>query len=224
MDTLNNYEVLLFDLDGTLTDPKEGITKSVQYALRKMDIDEDNLDNLTPFIGPPLQVTFDEIYQFNEQQIKEALQFYRQRFIEKGMYENEVYEGIPELLHQLTNAGYQLAIATSKPTVFAEQILHHFKLHHYFDCIMGSELDGTRTSKGAVIEEIIKQLKLENIAQCVIIGDRSHDIIGANENDMPSIGVTFGYGSRQELEKAGATHIIDSVSEFKNLFSRISHT
>ncbi|ATP41614.1 phosphoglycolate phosphatase [Solibacillus sp. R5-41] len=221
---MSNYEVILFDLDGTLTDPKEGITKSVQYALGKLDIVVDNLDNLTPFIGPPLQVTFKELYQFNEQQIADALMFYRQRFQEKGMYENKVYEGVPEMLKQLKTAGYQLAIATSKPTVFAEQILNHFELHHYFDCIMGSELDGTRTSKGAVIEEIIHQLKLDNVKQCVMIGDRLHDIIGANENNMPSIGVTFGYGSRQELEMAGATHIIDSVLEFKNLFSRVPIT
>lgn len=212
---MQKYSVILFDLDGTLTDPKEGITKSVHYALKKMGIEVKNSEELTPFIGPPLQESFKTYYDMNDQQVQEALHYYRERFKEKGMFENEVYTGIAELLTALSAQGLKLAVATSKPTVFAEAILHHFNLHHFFNCIVGSELDGTRTAKAEVILEVMKQLHLSSADGCVMIGDRSHDIIGANENNMDSIGVTFGYGSRNELEQVGATYLVENVASIE---------
>ncbi|MGA3601915.1 HAD hydrolase-like protein [Lysinibacillus agricola] len=148
---MKKYSVVLFDLDGTLSDPKIGITKSVQYALQKADIEVSDLDELESFIGPPLQVSFHEIYGFNDAQIEQAISNYRERFKERGMFENKLYENIPALLADLKQLGYILAIATSKPTLFAEQILKYFNLEHFFDLVAGSNLDGTRSAKGEII-------------------------------------------------------------------------
>lgn len=213
---MHKHRVVLFDLDGTLTDPKEGITKSVQYALSKINIWEADLDALEPFIGPPLQVTFKELYGLNDSQIHQAISYYRERFKEKGMFENQVYQGIPQLLEMLRHTGYELAVATSKPTVFATAILEHFKLDQYFTCIVGSNLDGTRSAKGEVIEEALRQMSVVNRENCMMIGDRLHDMVGAAQNNIESIGVTYGYGTFEELEEAGATIIAGSVDELRN--------
>ena len=212
------YSTILFDLDGTLTDPKEGITKSIQYALNKMGIVENDLEKLTPFIGPPLLPSFMEFYHFSEEEANQTLQFYRERFSVTGLFENEVYEGIEELLKNLKQSNYRLAVATSKPTVFAKRILDYFELSPYFEVIVGSELDGTRTAKGEVIAEVLKQMNIENKDDCVMIGDRKHDLIGASENAIDSIGVTYGYGSQQELEEANATYIVHSVGSLSVIF------
>ena len=212
------YSTILFDLDGTLTDPKEGITKSIQYALNKMGIVENDLEKLTPFIGPPLLPSFMEFYNFSEEEANQTLQFYRERFSVTGLFENEVYEGIEELLKNLKQSNYRLAVATSKPTVFAKRILDYFELSPYFEVIVGSELDGTRTAKGEVIAEVLKQMNIENKDDCVMIGDRMHDLIGASENAIDSIGVTYGYGSQQELEEANATYIVHSVGSLSVIF------
>jgi phosphoglycolate phosphatase len=212
------YNTILFDLDGTLTDPKEGITKSIAYALNKMDIPSPTLDELTPFIGPPLVTSFKEYFQMNEEEAQTALQFYRERFSTKGLYENVVYDHIDDLLNHLKQSGYKLAIATSKPTVFAEIILKHFALYDYFDAVVGSELDGSRSLKGEVIAEVLRILKVTNKESCVMIGDRKHDVIGAAQNGIDSIGVTYGYGSQKELEDANATYIVHSVKSFHIIF------
>ena len=214
------YTYILFDLDGTLTDPKEGITKSIQYALNKMGIIENDLDKLTSFIGPPLLQSFVEFYSFSEDEASQALQFYRERFAVTGLFENEVYEGIEKLLKDLNKLNYRLAVATSKPIVYAKQILDFFNLSKYFEVIVGSELDGTRSAKGDVIEEVLKQMKIEKKDQCVMIGDRKHDLIGASENGIDSIGVTYGYGSQQELEDANATYIVHSVDSLSIIFGK----
>ncbi len=213
------YSTILFDLDGTLTNPKEGITKSIQYALNKMGVVENDIEKLTTFIGPPLLTSFMDYYNFTEQEAEQVLQFYRERFAVTGLYENKVYAGIEGLLKQLKQSNYRLAVATSKPTVFAMQILNHFKLSEYFEVIVGSELDGTRSAKGGVISEVFKQMNIQDKAQCVMIGDRKHDLIGAKENGIDSIGVTYGYGSLSELEEADATYIIHSVSSLAIIFS-----
>lgn len=213
------YSIILFDLDGTLTDPKEGITKSIQYALNKMGIIENDLEKLTPFIGPPLLQSFMEVYNFSEEEANQTLQFYRERFSVTGLFENEVYEGIEELLSNLKQSNYRLAVATSKPTVFAKRILDHFELSQYFEVIVGSELDGTRTAKGEVIAEVLKQMNIEeDKVHSVMIGDRKHDMIGALENGIDCIGVTYGYGSQEELNKANATYIVHSVGSFSIIF------
>lgn len=203
---------ILFDLDGTLTDPKIGITKSVQYALERFGIHVDDLDLLEPFIGPPLMEGFSSIYQFEEEQCKQAISYYREYFSEQGIYENTVYPGIIELLQQLKKEDHQLFVATSKPTVFAEIIIKHFEMSSYFDFIGGSNLDGTRSSKGDVIRYVMDQHGLKQ-EQSVMIGDRKHDIIGAHQNQIPSIAVEYGYGSREELLGSQPTVICGTVKE-----------
>ena len=202
---MKKYEIILFDLDGTLSDPKVGITTSVQYGLRKMGIDEEDLQKLECFIGPPLQVSFTEYYGFDERQCKQAIEFYRERFTKTGMYENELYDGIKWLLERLRVEGKKLVIATSKPTVFAVAILKYFKIEGYFDLVVGSQLDGTRSAKAEIIQYILEQYIDYNKETFIMIGDRKHDIIGANLNDIDSIGVTYGFGSSEELEKENAT-------------------
>ncbi|MDA1640942.1 HAD family hydrolase [Bacillus cereus group sp. TH177-1LC] len=191
------YTTYLFDLDGTLTDPKEGIVNSVLYALKKVGIEELHISELDSFIGPPIQQSFVERYNMNEGEVERAVFYFREYLKQRGLLENNVYEGIPNLLKQLKDTGNRLFIATSKPTIFAEQVIEHFQLTNYFEGINGSNLDGTRIKK----EEI------------VMIGDRKHDIIGANHNEIASIGVLYGYGSETELTEVGATHIVNDVKE-----------
>lgn len=212
---MSNYRILLFDLDGTISDPKEGITKSVQYALQKMGINEPDLEKLTPFIGPPLQVSFKEFYGFSNDQTDQAIAYYRERFKEKGMFENVLYEGIPALLAKLKDDGYRLAIATSKLTSFSEEILRYFKIQHFFEVIVGSNLDGTRSDKADVISYLLDYYNDYVRADMVMIGDRKYDIIGAQINNIESIGVTYGYGSKEELTAAKATYIVHSIDELQ---------
>ncbi|MBG9456614.1 5'-nucleotidase [Lysinibacillus sphaericus] len=219
---MKKYSVVLFDLDGTLSDPKVGITKSVQYALQKIGIVEENLNKLETFIGPPLQVSFREIYGLDDVRIQQAIAYYRERFIQIGLYENNLYENIFSLLEYLQKEGYQLAIATSKPTVFAEQILQYFNIEHFFELVAGSNLDGTRSAKGEVITFAREHFNEANNDQFIMIGDRKYDIVGAHENQMDSIGVTYGYGSLDELTDAQATYIVENVNELQEFFNRLN--
>ncbi|BCG60161.1 HAD family hydrolase [Paenibacillus sp. URB8-2] len=213
-----NFSHILFDLDGTLTDPKLGITKSVQYALAKFGIFEDDLDRLEPFIGPPLAHSFQEFYGFSEADAWQAVQYYREYFADRGIFENELYPGIPELLSMLTQRQAVLIVATSKPLVFAEKILKHFKLEHFFHAVVGSGLDGTLSDKSEIIKHILEQEDLE-AAGAVMIGDRKHDIIGAHNNGISSIGVLYGYGSEAEMEAIGPTDCIHTVQELYEAFA-----
>lgn len=200
----------LFDLDGTLTDPKTGITKSIAYALNAFGIHVADLDALTHFIGPPLQDSFRAAYHFTPAEVERAISKYREYFSENGIFENAVYDGVTEALESLKENGATMAIATSKPTVFAQRIAEHFDLLQYFDLVAGSELDGTRSRKGDVIRYALGIVDPGRSKAAVMIGDREHDIVGAYENGMESIGVTWGYGSRAELEAARATWIVES--------------
>lgn len=211
---------LLFDLDGTLTDPKDGITKSVQYALRKFGIEEE-CENLISFIGPPLLDSFMEFYGFDIDKAELAIKYYRERYSTIGLFENNVIEGIQEVLSKLKDHGYIMAVATSKPTHFAIPICEKFKLSEYFDLIIGSELDGTGTRKSDVIFEVLKQLDAIP-GQAVMVGDRKHDIIGAKETGTISIGVTFGYAEECELEKAGADFIVKTPAELLDCILKIN--
>lgn len=211
-----NYSTIMFDLDGTLTDPKTGITKSVQYALAKFGIMQDDPDVLAPFIGPPLMNSFIELYQFSDMEAKTAVEYYREYFIEKGMYENEVYPGVRELLQRIKEQNSTLIVATSKPEVFAKQILEYFQLAPFFDHICGSQLDGTLSDKSELIQSIL-QSKQVNKTDAVMIGDRKHDIIGAHRNGIASIGVTYGYGSQEELEDIRPTVIVNTVTELSKV-------
>ena len=209
------YTTFLFDLDGTLTDPKEGIVNSVIYALRKMGIDEQDDKKLLSFIGPPIQHSFASIYSMDEKQVTEAVTYYREYFQDKGMFENHVYEYIPSVLEDLKNAGKRLFVATSKPTLFAKQILEYFQLAHYFEEIVGSNLDGTRIAKTDIIQHILHTYHDLEKGHVVMVGDREHDIIGARQAGIHSIGVLYGYGSKEELVTAKATHIIEEVENIK---------
>ena len=171
-------QYLLFDLDGTLTDPMVGITSSVQYALEKFGIHVKYLKDLIPFIGPPLDDSFQEFYGLSKEDAGKAVVYYREYFAPKGIFENEVYPGIPEMLSRLVEAGFTLIVATSKPAVFAKQILEHFGLSDYFSFVGGSELDGTRKRKAEVIGYILETCEIKP-QDAIMIGDRKHDIEGA---------------------------------------------
>lgn len=207
-------KVILFDLDGTITDPKIGITKSFQYALQHFGIQVDNLDALEPVIGPPLKKSFSEFYHLPEEQIESAIEKYRERFSTVGLYENEIYDGMENLLKELSEAGYILEIASSKPTVFVEKICEHFKIKQYFTHIVGSFLDGRRGEKEEVVEEAIR-LSKATPDHIIMVGDRIYDVIGAHKKGIAVIGVSYGYGGRQELEEAGADVIVDTVAQLR---------
>ncbi|MGB3260040.1 HAD family hydrolase [Paenisporosarcina sp.] len=214
---MEKYKIILFDLDGTLSDPKIGITKSVQYALRKMGIIETDLNKLDCFIGPPLQTSFAENYNFNKENMEIAIDFYRERFKEKGMFENNLYPYIPTLLKSLKELDLTLVVATSKPTVFSEQILKYFNIDEYFDLVVGSNLDGTRAAKTEIIQYILDQYDEHELEDFIMIGDREHDIIGANNNGIDSIGVAYGYGTLQELNHSNPTYMVKNVEQLKEI-------
>lgn len=209
------YKYILFDLDGTLTDPREGITKSVQYALAKMGIEEPDLKKLEPFIGPPLVDSFQEFYGFSLEDAKKATSFYREYFTVKGLYENELFDGVPQMLQSLKENGQVVAIASSKPEPFVQRILDNFEISRYFDYVCGSTLDETRTKKEEVIEELLRRMNLseEEKKQMLMVGDRRHDVEGAACFGIPCLGLSLGFAAEGELEKAGAVEIVDSIRE-----------
>ena len=210
------YKYILFDLDGTLTDPYLGITQCVQYALNAYGIKDEPLEKLKKFIGPPLKNSFMEFYGFDSADADAAVEKYRERFRDTGIFENDIYEGVEEMLKTLKGRGLILAIASSKPQDFVERILDHFHIRQYFDNITGSFMDGRRTVKCEVIEAVIETLKIEDRSQVVMVGDRFHDVEGAKIAGVDCIGVSFGYGGREELEMAGAAAVVDSVEELRN--------
>lgn len=208
---------LLWDLDGTLTDPMEGITKSVQYALKRFGIQVEDRTTLCRFIGPPLKDSFMEFYGFSPEKAEEAIGIYRKYFSVTGLFENTVYPGIPSLLQRCCEAGCSHVVATSKPEVFARKILEHFHLSPFFTCIAGSELDGTRVKKAEVIHYAMERTGIVDLSRAVMIGDRDYDVIGAQEAGISCIGVSYGYGTREELIAAGAEAVADSVEELAAL-------
>lgn len=222
---MNDY--LLFDLDGTLTDPGEGITKCVQYALAAYGINEPDLKSLEPFIGPPLKDSFMEFYDFDEEKASQAVEKYRERFRDTGIFENRIYDGIPDMIRKLKGNHKKLAVASSKPTVFVERILEHFGIRKYFDVVVGSELDGTRTEKSEVVAEALRRLYGEDARDIeekkkntVMIGDRKFDVAGAKAEGIASIAVTYGYGPMDELKIARPDYIVRSVEELEKLLLR----
>lgn len=211
------YQTILFDLDGTLTDPGEGITNSVAYSLRHYGIDVPDRRELYKFIGPPLYESYMNYYGFDEATAREAVEVYREYFRPKGIFENRVYDGIPELLQALKAAGKTLLVATSKPEGFSRQILDHFGLAQYFDFVAGSTLDGSRITKADVIRHALAQTGLTPDGTMLMVGDREHDVLGAKEVGLPCVGVLFGYGSRPELEGAGASYIAPTVADISRI-------
>jgi len=208
------YDILLFDLDGTLTDSAPGIMNSIRYALKKLDTECDE-STLRSFIGPPLLESFAKYYGFDHEKARKALELYREYFSEKGMLENSVYRGIPELLEKLKAAGKTLLVATSKPELFTLKILDHFGLSKYFDVIGGASMDETRNTKEEVIRFVLEQYGLseDRKKRTIMIGDRHHDIDGAKAVGLDSVGVLYGYGDGPELIDAGATYIAKTPHE-----------
>lgn len=215
-----NKKYILFDLDGTLTDPMIGITSSVQYALKHFNIMVEDLNSLCKFIGPPLKESFMEYYNFNNNDAEMAVAEYRKYFSDIGIFQNFIYDDISELLKILKDNNKILILATSKPTVFAEKILIHFNLEKYFDCIVGSNLDGTRSKKVEVINYVLEQNNIINLNDAIMIGDRKYDILGATEAGIESIGVLYGYGDYEELYSSGANYIAKDVKQLLSILTK----
>ena len=207
------YKYVLFDLDGTLTNPELGITNCVMYALDKFGIKVEDRKKLHLFIGPPLMYSFQNFYGMSEENARQAVVYYRERFSVKGLYENEVYDGVVELLKTLKEQGKIIILATSKPEEYAIKILKHFGLYEYFDYVAGATMDGSRGEKADVIAYALGIINVEDISAAIMIGDRNYDILGAKEHGLDSIGVLFGFGDREELTEAGATYIAEAVGD-----------
>ena len=206
-------EYILFDLDGTITDSAEGIINSLNYAFNKLGIESKSKEELSVFIGPPLVDMMMKVYGFSKEKAEQGLLSYREYFREKGIFENRVYDGIVQMLLDLQNEGYKLVLATSKPEEFAKRILAHFDLAKYFYFIGGSDMEGKRASKSAVIGYALENLGIDNPEKCIMVGDREHDVFGASKFSIDTVGVLYGYGSRTELESAGAKYIVENVAE-----------
>jgi phosphoglycolate phosphatase len=212
---------IFFDLDGTLTDPKPGITRSIQYALERLGHPVPGKDELIWCIGPPLHASLKKLVG-TDALADQALLLYRERFADIGLFENEAFPGIEDTLSALASSGRRMFIATSKPAVYAERIVDHFGLKPYFERVFGSELDGTRTDKTDLLRHALETAKVDP-RQAIMIGDRGHDMIGARNNKMTAIGVLYGYGSREELEGAGAHRICETHRELVEHATGLTH-
>ena len=213
------FQNILFDLDGTLTDPGIGITNSVMHALRKHGIEVSDRSELYAFIGPPLKDSFMKYYGFSEEDAVRAIDEYREYFRPHGIFENEVYPGIPELLQQLKADGKRLILATSKPDEFSISIMKHFGLYDYFSFFSCATMSEKKVTKPEIIQYALDELEITDLDSCVMIGDREHDILGANAVGIRSIGVLYGYGSREELEEAGAAYLAETVQDIQKYLS-----
>lgn len=213
----DKIENILFDLDGTLTDPKEGIVNSILYALDKMGIQENSPHELDSFIGPPLLESFQMRYELDNEKADEIVIAYREYFSTKGLFENILYDGIAEVLESLHTQKYKLFVATSKPTVYSEQILEHFDLKKYFTEIIGSNVDNTRTDKTEIIAHVISTHGLQ-ANKSIMIGDTKFDMIGAKNNSLKTVGVTYGYGSHEDLKYHNPDYIVKTCAEIRSIF------
>lgn len=213
------YKAVLFDLDGTLTESGDGITRSVQYALEKIGKPEPDVEKLEVFIGPPLMEQFMKYAGIDEETARNAVEIYRERYSVTGMYENRLYPGVEEMLAELKRKGYKLALASSKPGFYVMQILDYFRIYEYFDVIVGSEMDGERSKKTEVIEETLRRLNMEKHRdQVIMVGDKEHDVYGAREAGLDCIAVTYGYGSKEELDVAAPVYQAASTEEILHFF------
>lgn len=204
------YPYIFFDLDGTLTDSALGITNSVKYALEKLNLQIPTEEILRKFVGPPLSYSFQCFCNLNEAEAAEAVSVYREYFSEKGLFENEVYHGVVTMLQELKKMGKKLVVATSKPEVFSIRIMKHFQLDTYFQCIAGSSLDESRNTKEKVIRYAMNQVGVTDSNKILMVGDREHDVIGAQACNIKCLGALWGYGSKEELLDAGAFALADA--------------
>ena len=213
------YKAIFFDLDGTLTESGEGITKSVQYALEKLGKPEEDLDKLRVFIGPPLMEQFMKYADIDETEARKAVEYYRERYAVKGIFENQPYEGVENLLRELKGRGYILAVASSKPEYYVTKILDYFNLSSYFEVVVGSEMNGARTSKTEVIEEALKRLNMgDRRKEVLMVGDKEHDVLGARAARLDCVAAGYGYGTKEELTAAQPLKIVASVDELLRFF------
>ena len=210
-------EIIAFDLDGTLTDPQEGITNCVKYALESVGVSETDYSRLLKFIGPPLVDSFMDLYGFGREDALVLVEKYRERFSVQGIFENKLYPGVPRMLAELKSAGKVIALATSKPRVFADRIAEHYNIAKYFDILSGSELNSTNNYKHEVINSILERLNNPDKSRIVMVGDRRQDVDGAKKCGIASIGVRFGYAEQGELESAGADFIVDDIMSLTEL-------
>lgn len=207
------YKYVLFDLDGTLTDPYEGISKSVQYSLNSFGIEENDENVLKKFIGPPLKESFMRFYGFDEEKALKAVEKYRERYITTGVYENALIDGVKETLSILKENGIAIYLATSKPQPLAEIILEHFGITGYFDFIGGADFNHSRDEKWQVIEYVFKNSGIKDTENALMIGDRMHDIIGAKKTGIKCLCVLCGYGSREEFAEYEADYVVETIPE-----------
>lgn len=214
---MKNYTYILFDLDGTLTDSKEGITKATRYALEYFGIKVNDLDILCKFIGPPIKEAFMEFYNFNEKDTDIAVEKFREYYRETGIWENKPYKHVEKVLEALKNNNKTLMVATSKSTNSAIKILEYFDLLKYFDFVGGSDISCERNTKGKVIKYVLDKNNIIDLENVLMVGDRKYDIIGAKENKIDSMGVLYGYGNLKELEEAGASFIVQNIEDIKML-------
>ena len=210
---MKNYKVIIFDLDGTLSNSEEGITKSVQYALEKLGIIVNDLDSLKHFIGPPMAEELEKSYNLSKDDAFRGLEYYRERYIPVGIYECYSYEGVEEMLATLKRENYIVALATSKPQVMAEEVLRYLNINKYFDYIMGADLHGPKQSKDMVLESLIEEIKCYSKEEMLMVGDTSFDIIGASKVGIDSIGVKYGFGEIEQMLSDGAVCVVDSPSD-----------
>lgn len=210
---MKNFKYILFDLDGTLIDSGKGIVSSVKYALTKYGIKEDNIDKLKSFVGPPLKTQFQNCYGVTEAESSKLVKLFREYYVPKGIWQNKVYDGVIEVLKTLKQKDKQIMMATCKPEKFAKEIAQKDKIIDYFDFIGGSLMDEKRTTKAEVLQYVMDSMNIKNIDEAVLIGDTKYDIIGAKQFNMTTIGVTYGYGSKNELETIGADYIVNSPNE-----------
>ena len=216
---MKSYSTILFDLDGTISDSSQGIINSIIYALEKYDVNDYDMPLLRKFLGPPLHESFEKFMGFDKEKSLQAVKLYREYFSSKGLFENEIYGGVSDLLQNLKENGKALIVATSKPQPFTDRIMEHFDLAKYFDFIAGSNMDTTRSKKAEVIEYALSECNIKDKSKVVMIGDRAEDMIGAQTVGVDSLGVEYGYGTFDELKNAGATYIVKTVGELKDLLS-----
>jgi len=218
---MKRFTNVLFDLDGTLTDPAEGIVRCIQYSLATLQISCPPAEELTRYIGPPLREVFISVCKSaDDVLIERAVAVFRERFSTVGLFENIPYSEVPSMLQRLNSDAYRLFVATSKPQLFAERILQHFELANYFEEIHGNDLDGSLDNKSELLRELLVGRSL-NPKETVMVGDRKHDVIAAKSNGLVSIGVTYGYGSPSELTEAGVDYLCHSPTEIVSLIDGV---
>lgn len=214
-------DVIFFDLDGTITDSGDGIKNSAAYALNKFGIPVPSRDELNKFIGPPLVSNFKDLFGMSDTDADRAVVYYREYYAVKGIFENTLYDGVTDMLEALKKAGKTIVLATSKPEIYANQILEYFKIHDYFAYVCGSEMDHRRTDKHEVIEYALETAGVTDRSRVIMVGDRHHDIDGAKKSHLDSIGVTYGYGSGRELSESGADYIVPNTKELTELLIKL---